>query len=83
MAEEAKKANHQESDFQQALSRLEEIVAEVRRKDTDLDRSLELLEEGIQLASVCTEKIDHTRMFAEEPEAAAEEEVLAGGGEVS
>lgn len=69
--------------FQQALGRLEEIVEEVRKKDTDLDRSLELLEEGIQLAGVCTEKIDQTRMLAEEAEPGAEQEVLAGDGGVS
>ncbi|RJQ54402.1 MAG: exodeoxyribonuclease VII small subunit [Actinobacteria bacterium] len=68
--------------FEHALGRLGEIVEEVRRKDTDLDRSLELLEEGIQLANVCTERIDHTRVLAEQPEP-AEGEVLAGDGEVS
>lgn len=72
----------QDSTFQEALGRLEEIVTEVRKKDTDLDRSLELLEEGVALANVCTEKIDHTRIFSQEQEQ-GEQEVLAGDGELS
>ncbi len=72
----------QDVTFQQALGRLEEIVSEVRKKETDLERSLDLFEEGVQLANTCTERIDHTRMLAEEPEP-QKQEVLAGEGELS
>lgn len=61
-------------DFAQARVRLEEIVAQVRKKDTSLERSLDLLEEGVRLANVCTELSDHTEWRkvieqAEEPQA--------------
>jgi len=46
--------------FEAALERLDEIVAQVKQEDVSLDRSLELLEEGVKLANACTEKTDHT-----------------------
>lgn len=45
--------------FTQARTRLEEIVSQVRRKDVSLEKSLDLLEEGVRLANQCTELIDH------------------------
>ncbi len=45
--------------FTQARARLEEIVSQVRKKDTSLEKSLDLLEEGVRLANQCTELIDH------------------------
>lgn len=45
--------------FTQARTRLEEIVSAVRKKDTTLEKSLDLLEEGVRLANQCTELIDH------------------------
>jgi exodeoxyribonuclease VII small subunit len=44
--------------FAQARARLEEIVTQVRKKDVSLESSLDLLEEGVRLASQCTELID-------------------------
>jgi len=72
----------QDPTFREALGRLEEIVSEVKKKETDLDRSLELLEEGVALANVCTEKIDHTRIVGQEQEQ-GEQEALAGESELS
>lgn len=46
--------------FEQARIRLEEIASEVRKKDTSLEKSLDLLEEGVRLANICTELVDHT-----------------------
>ncbi len=46
--------------FEQARERLEEIVRQVRRKDVSLEQSLDMLEEGVRLANVCTELSDHT-----------------------
>ena len=46
--------------FEQARVRLEEIASEVRKKDTSLEKSLDLLEEGVRLANTCTELVDHT-----------------------
>ena len=45
--------------FSTARTRLEEIVSQVRKKDTSLEKSLDLLEEGVRLANSCTELIDH------------------------
>jgi len=45
--------------FTAARTRLEEIVSQVRKKDTSLEKSLDLLEEGVRLANQCTELIDH------------------------
>jgi exodeoxyribonuclease VII small subunit len=48
--------------FETARVRLEEIASEVRKKDTSLEKSLDLLEEGVRLANICTELVDHTDM---------------------
>lgn len=45
--------------FSTARARLDEIVTQVRKKDTSLEKSLDLLEEGVKLANACTELIDH------------------------
>ena len=50
----------EELSFEAALERLDEIVVQVKQEDVSLDRSLELLEEGVKLANACTEKTDHT-----------------------
>ncbi len=47
--------------FDQALSRLKEIAKEIKKKDIDLDKAIELLEEGIILFNICGEKVDQTR----------------------
>lgn len=66
--------------FAQARARLEEIVSQVRKKDTSLEKSLDLLEEGVRLANTCTELSDHTewRTVAEEQDVAGEETSDAG-----
>jgi exodeoxyribonuclease VII small subunit len=66
--------------FAQARARLEEIVAQVRKKDTSLEKSLDLLEEGVRLANTCTELSDHTewRTVAEEQADAGDETSDAG-----
>lgn len=46
--------------FEAALERLDEIVVQVKQEDVSIDRSLELLEEGVKLANACTDKTDHT-----------------------
>ena len=58
-----------EISFEEALNKLEAIVAEVKQKDVPLEKSLDLLEEGVKLANICTEKTDHTywREEIEEP----------------
>ncbi len=61
--------------FGQARERLEDIVAQVRKKDVSLEKSLDLLEEGVRLANTCTELSDHTEWRSAVAEARAE----AGG----
>ena len=46
--------------FESTRARLEEILVQVRKKDTSLEQSLELLEEGVRLANLCNELIDQT-----------------------
>jgi exodeoxyribonuclease VII small subunit len=59
--------------FETARIRLEEIAAEVRKKDTSLEKSLELLEEGVRLANICTELVDRADVSSTGPQAAADD----------
>ena len=44
--------------FEQALSRLEEIVRSLENGQTKLEDSLALYEEGIRLVRFCNERLD-------------------------
>lgn len=44
--------------FEQAMSRLEEIVRTMERGDAPLAASLELFEEGTRLVGLCTKALD-------------------------
>jgi exodeoxyribonuclease VII small subunit len=46
--------------FEATRTRLDEILVQVRKKDTSLEQSMELLEEGVRLANLCNELIDQT-----------------------
>jgi exodeoxyribonuclease VII small subunit len=48
----------EELKFEQALKRLEDIVQELEQGELELDRSLEIFEEGVKLARLCTRKLD-------------------------
>jgi len=48
--------------FDGALERLEEIVKVIQDKDLDLEKSLDFLEEGIELANLCTKNIDEAHL---------------------
>ncbi|MBI3585176.1 MAG: exodeoxyribonuclease VII small subunit [Nitrospinae bacterium] len=43
--------------FEKALKRLEEIVEKLERGDLDLDKSLEIFEEGIKMSRICSQKL--------------------------
>ncbi len=47
--------------FEQALARLEQIVTELEEENLALDTSLKKFNEGIQLASFCSQKLDEAR----------------------
>ncbi|MDI6900224.1 MAG: exodeoxyribonuclease VII small subunit [Anaerosomatales bacterium] len=66
--------------FEQARVRLDEIASQVRKKDTSLEKSLELLEEGVRLAGICTELVDHTD-FSETRAVPPVEDEATGEGE--
>lgn len=46
--------------FEQALSRLEEIVSDIENNDTTLDESVKLYKEGIDLSVFCGEQLKKT-----------------------
>ncbi len=44
--------------FEEALSRLEEIVRELENGTAELDKSLDMFEEGVALVKLCSGKLD-------------------------
>lgn len=44
--------------FEKALKRLEEIVGELEKGELDIDKSLEIFEEGIKMSRVCSKKLN-------------------------
>ncbi len=44
--------------FEEALKRLEEIVASMESSEVPLDKSLAMFEEGVSLVKICTEALD-------------------------
>jgi exodeoxyribonuclease VII small subunit len=69
--------------FAQTRARLEDIVAQVRKKDTSLETSLDLLEEGVRLANQCTELIDHADWEAAEGLTPSDEEGVGEGAQAA
>jgi len=52
-----KKELDKELDFEQAMQMLEKIVQQLETGDLSLDNSLQLYEEGIQLANQCQKSL--------------------------
>jgi exodeoxyribonuclease VII small subunit len=52
--------------FEQALSRLEEIVDKLQSRDLLLEQSLELFEEGLKLSRFCYDKLQATEKRVKE-----------------
>lgn len=44
--------------FEEAIKRLEEIVEEMEGKDLQLEKSIKLFQEGMELAAFCNNKLD-------------------------
>ena len=44
--------------FEKAMSRLESIVEELERGDLNIEKSLEIFEEGIKMSRVCSNKLN-------------------------
>jgi exodeoxyribonuclease VII small subunit len=51
--------------FEEAMSRLEEIVKKLEGGDVPLDESLVLFEEGVKLSTFCTEKLNEAERKVE------------------
>ncbi len=49
--------SNEDMTYEQAIKRLEEIVACLEKKDTPLEESMKLFEEGTKLAAFCGEKL--------------------------
>ena len=43
--------------FEQAMSRLEEIIKDLENNQTSLENSVELFQEGIKLSKICSDKL--------------------------
>ncbi len=52
-------------DFESAIKRLEEIVGQLESGDLQLEKSLELFEEGIKLSRFCHAKLDEAERKVE------------------
>ena len=44
--------------FEKAMTRLEKIVEELERGDLDIDKSLEIFEEGVKMSRLCSKKLN-------------------------
>ncbi len=48
--------------YEQAMKRLEEIVAALEKGDLNLDDSLKLFEEGTKMAAFCNKTLDEAEL---------------------
>tara|TARA_B100001105_G_scaffold146132_1_gene117055 strand:+ start:570 stop:815 length:246 start_codon:yes stop_codon:yes gene_type:complete len=44
--------------FEKAMQRLEQIVEDLEKGELDIDKSLEIFEEGIKMSRVCSKKLN-------------------------
>lgn len=51
--------------FEEALTRLEEIVSELEDESISLQDSIQLYEEGIELSNICTETLEQAELRIE------------------
>lgn len=51
--------------FEKAFERLEEIVQKLEEGTSELDKSLELFEEGVRLSRFCSEKLEEAKKKVE------------------
>ena len=57
-----------EMKFEKAMFRLEKIVEELERGDLDIDKSLEIFEEGIKMSRLCSKKLNEAEARIEKGE---------------
>ena len=51
--------------FENAMNRLEHIVEELEKGELDIDKSLEIFEEGIKMSRVCSKKLNEAEQKIE------------------
>lgn len=51
--------------FETAMKRLEEIVNELEKGELDIDKSLEIFEEGIKMSRICSKKLSEAEQKIE------------------
>ncbi|HET6528415.1 MAG TPA: exodeoxyribonuclease VII small subunit [Balneolaceae bacterium] len=51
--------------FEEALTRLENIVEELEDESISLEKSIELYEEGIELSKLCTQTLEEAELRIE------------------
>ena len=44
--------------FEKAIQRLEKIVDDLEKGELDIDKSLEMFEEGIKMSQICSKKLN-------------------------
>lgn len=54
-------ANNKEMTYEDAITRLEEIVALLEKNEATLDDSLKLFEEGTKLTAFCSQKLKNAQ----------------------
>ncbi|MGP0566239.1 MULTISPECIES: exodeoxyribonuclease VII small subunit [unclassified Nitrospina] len=54
-----------EMKFEKALQRLEQIVAELEKGELDIDKSLQIFEEGIKMSRICSKKLQEAEQKIE------------------
>lgn len=51
--------------FEKAMGRLEKIVEELEKGELDIDKSLQIFEEGIKMYQVCSKKLNEAEQKIE------------------
>lgn len=71
--------------FEQAVKRLEAVVAQLEKPDVSLDQTLALFQEGKRLAALCQQRLtaveQRISQLLETPDGTLTLEPLAGSGE--
>lgn len=68
MGERRTKAGEPELDFEEALRRLERVVAELEAGELSLERSLERFEEGVRLVKLCSSRLQAAEVYVRQLE---------------
>ena len=51
--------------FEKAVQRLEKIVDDLEKGELDIDKSLEMFEEGIKMSRICSKKLNEAEAKVE------------------